>query len=99
LKELASLEKMKLLLDYEDDFSHLGGSGIIDELEYLDEGETPNIKELYQYYTLHLNPRSPREYWSVGHYLFFRMENGCAFELFSSENSDFTTSVQFSSSI
>lgn len=95
LEALASLEKMILFQQFKDDFSHLGGSGIIDELDYLDEGEIPDIKEHYQYYTLHLNPGASREHWAIGHYLFFRLDNGMAFELFALENSDFTTAIQF----
>ena len=95
MKALASLEKMDLFNEFKDDFSHLGGSGIIDELDCLDEGETPDIKELYQYYTLHLNPGAGREHWAIGHYLLFKLDNGAAFEIFSLENSDFTTAIQF----
>jgi len=95
LKKLASLEKLALFNQFKDDFSHLGGSGVIDELDYLDDGGIPNIKEIYQYYTLHLNPGAGREHWAIGHYLLFRLENGDAFEIFSLENSDFTTAIQY----
>ncbi len=97
LKELASLEKIALFAEFEDDFSHLGGSGVIDELEYAADvaNYIPEIKEIYQYYTLHLNPGASREYWALGHYILFKLDNGDAYEIFSIENSEFKTAIQY----
>jgi hypothetical protein len=96
LKELASVEKMALLVAFEDDFSHLSGSGIMDKFGWLEDGdEIPEINEIYQYYALHLNPGAGKEHWAIGHYLFFRLQTGDAFEVFSLQNSDFKTAIQY----
>lgn len=96
LKEVSGTHKMVLFAEYKDDFSHLAGSGIFEEIEYpsRDDG-SPEIKELFQSYTFHLNPGADREFWAIGHYVFFTLENGDAFEIFALENSEFTTDIQF----
>jgi hypothetical protein len=95
LKELASLKKMPLFAEFKDDFSHLAGSGVIEDVGYMDDDDPPDLNDLYQYYAFHLNPGASRDYWAIGHYVFFKLDSGAAFEVFSLENSEFTTAAHY----
>lgn len=88
LKKLSNPKTLNGFAKYKDDYSYLTGIGLIDDAE---DEELTNVS--FQHYTIHLN-ESKREKWAIGHYLFIKTDMGDAFELFSVENSDFTTSCR-----
>lgn len=87
LIELSSTEKLELFEEYKSNFNYLGGLGCFDDAE-----NEKNSELSFQFYELHLNNKLSDEYWKIGYYLFFRTEDNFAFELFSIDDSDFTTS-------
>ena len=89
LRTLSEPKTLSSFVKYAEDFDYLGGLGLIDDAE---DEESSSVS--FQYYTLHLNASKSRDHWNIGHYLFIKTDKGDAFELFSTENSDFTTSCR-----
>jgi len=82
-------EKLKSFEKYKDDYNELGGTGIFDEMEFLD-GPT-DILELtkydFQYYELHLNHNKDQKEWKIGLYLLIIFKN-VAFEFFEDKETE-----------
>jgi hypothetical protein len=95
LRELATVTTITLFEPYHDNYSYLSGSGFWDDMERWDPGFEGESEADYQYNALHLNNRGPNDRWAVGHYLFFRIASGEAFEIFSIDDSEFSTGVRF----
>jgi hypothetical protein len=95
LRELAVTTSITLFDQYRDNYDYLGGSGFWDDMESWETGLEGESKAAYQYNTFHLNHRGPDSSWALGHYLFFRISTGEAFELFCVEDSDFTTAARY----
>ncbi len=89
LFKLSSLEKLESFDDFKSDYGYLDGIGCFDDAENEEHGRLA-----FQYYTLHLNEKKEQEFWKLGHYLFMICMGG-AFELFTIENSEFTTHSKF----
>ena len=87
LISLSSKDKLNLLEAFKGDYSLLGSDGCIEEA-----ADEINSETNFQFCTLHLNPSKGDEHWAIGYYLFIKTENFGVFEIFSVENSEFTTS-------
>jgi hypothetical protein len=83
LKGKITNESLISFEEYKDNYDELGGSGIIEEMNWLENED--NIHEMkkydFQVYDLHLNHKLAQEYWKIGLYLFIIYEN-VAFEIF-----------------
>ena len=90
LIELSSTEKLELFEEYKSEFDYLGGLGCFDDAEMDEESELA-----FQFYELHLSHKQSQDKWKTGYYLFFKTNGGKAFELFSINNSDFSTSSKY----
>ncbi|MGR3302701.1 MAG: restriction endonuclease [Candidatus Scalindua sp.] len=90
LIELSFTEKLELFEEYKSDFDYLGGLGCFEDAE-----NDKKSKLAFQYYELHLNHKQSNDKWKLGYYLFFKTKGGKAFELFSIDNSDFSTSSKY----
>jgi hypothetical protein len=95
LETLCFAGRIELFEPYKGNYDYLGGSGFWDDLESWEPGLEGESDAEYQYNTFHLNYKGSNESWALGHYLFFRLPNGAAFELFSVENSEFTTGSRY----
>lgn len=80
---------LKSFDEYKNDYDALGGTGIFDEMYWLDEDE--NAYEMIQYnfqiYDLHLNHKKDQEKWKIGYYLFIIYQD-TGFEIFNSEETE-----------
>lgn len=86
LIDLSSKESLEGFTGYSESYSYLDGIGFIDDIE-VDE-----ISGLtFQFYELHLNNNKNPEFWKIGYYLFVKGDNKDAFEIFSLDNSDFSS--------
>lgn len=90
LIELSSNEKLCLIDEYKAEYDYLGGVGCFTDAEADEESGLA-----FQFYDLHLNYKQSRDKWKIGYYLFFKTNDGKAFELFSINNSDFDTSSRY----
>jgi|JI6StandDraft_1071083.scaffolds.fasta_scaffold42964_1 hypothetical protein len=86
LISLSSETSLPLLTDLNGDYDFIGSDGCIEVAA--DEIES-DIN--FQLCTLHINPKKSRENWSLGHYLFIKTEAFGVFEIFSIENSEYST--------
>jgi len=91
---LSSPGQIALFEPYKGNYDYLGGSGFWDDLEQWEPGLEGESVAQYQYNTFHLNYKGANETWALGHYLFFRLPDGTALELFSIDNSEFTTGAR-----
>ncbi|WP_435139304.1 restriction endonuclease [Formosa sp. A9] len=97
LKNNLANTELKTFEEYQADFSDLGGRGIFDEIYWLEEGDTEDMKEYdFQYYDLHLNPSQEQSKWKIGHYLFVRFQD-VAFEFFESDEMEIRKIEEFNS--
>ena len=89
LEQTVTNEKLESFEQYKDDYDELAGTGIFDEMEFLD-GPT-DISELikydFQYYELHLNHNKNQKEWKIGLYLLIIFKN-VAFEFFKDKETE-----------
>ncbi|UBZ13491.1 restriction endonuclease [Flagellimonas marinaquae] len=90
LIQLASTKELHSFEEYSNDFDYLGGIGCFDDAEIEEQSNYA-----FQFYELHLNHKKSRDLWKIGYYLFIKDNDGHAFEIFSTEDSDFETSAKF----
>ena len=90
LISLSSKDALPLLTELNGDYSFIGSDGCIEEA-----ADEINSETNFQFSTLHLNPSKTDEHWALGHYLFIKTENCGVFEVFSIDNSEFTTCARF----
>ena len=86
LKEKVTNTELNTFLEYVDDYSELGGTGLFDEMELVEYPDDDYELRRYnfQHYTLHLNHTKEQDKWKIGEYLFIIFEN-VAFEIFEVE--------------
>lgn len=90
LQELSTENTIESFKPYKDNYTAIDGNGFIDAV-YYDEDTT--VAHQYEY--LHLNYKNDSSTWALGHYLIFQSPDGRVFEIFSLNDSDFTTSARF----
>lgn len=90
LKDYSSEEQLEKFNEYENSYGYLDGMGFIDDYE-VDEisGVT------FQFYELHLNKDKSSEHWKIGFYLFIKGDKKDAFEIFSIDDSDFSSYAKY----
>ena len=89
LKMNISNEKIKGFEFYAKDYDELGGLGMFDEMDLIDNEkfEKDMIFYDFQYAPLHLNASKTQENWKLGEYLFIIFED-VAFEIFKADISE-----------
>ena len=95
LRELAIKTAIEVFVQYRGNYDYLDGSGFWDDMESWTPGMEGESEAAYEYSRLHLNYRGPSTTWAIGHYLFFRIPTGEAFEIFCIEDSEFSTSARY----
>lgn len=90
LTELSSTDNLESFEEYKNKFDYLGGLGCFEDAE-----NEENSEHTFQFYDLHLNNKQSEENWKIGYYLFLKTENNNSFELFSIDDSDFSTSSKY----
>lgn len=89
LKTSVTNKELLSFNEYKDDYDELGGTGIFDELYWLDDED--NIREMefynFQSYDLHLNYKKDQDKWKIGLYLFVIYQD-VAFEVFNAESAE-----------
>ncbi len=82
--------------EYKGDYDKLGGAGIIDEMDWLDDGDYIHEMKKYdfQFYELHLNHKQAQENWKMGLYLFIIYDN-VAFEVFEVDKTEIRIIKEF----
>lgn len=89
LKATVTNEELTSFQEFRENHEVLGGTGIIDEMFWLNDEE--NIHEMkkldFQHYELHLNNKLSQENWKIGHYLFIIFDD-VLFELFIDEKTE-----------
>lgn len=89
LKKSINNTSLKSFEVYKDDYDILGGTGIFEEMFWLNDED--NIHEMvkynFQHYDLHLNHKQDQEKWKIGSYLFIIYKD-VAFEIFDSEETE-----------
>ncbi|MEL0649946.1 restriction endonuclease [Algibacter sp. TI.3.09] len=89
LKNSVDNTSLKSFEAYKDDYDILGGTGMFEEMFWLNDED--NIHEIvkynFQHYDLHLNHKQAKEKWKIGSYLFVIYED-LAFEIFDSEETE-----------
>ncbi len=83
VKATVTNENLTSFQEYKDNYDELGGSGIFDEMTWLDDEDNVHdmVKYDFQSYDLHLNHKLDRENWKIGLYLFIIYDT-VAFEIF-----------------
>jgi hypothetical protein len=90
LKTRITNETLASFSEYNGNYSTLGGEGIFDEMEWLDNGIENDYqmkKRNFQYYVLHLNHNSAQDLWKIGNYLVTLFED-VAFEIFKTDKTE-----------
>jgi len=89
LKNTITNERLDSFEEYKDNYDELGGSGIFDEMFWIDyEGNFDEMKKLdFQVYVLHLNHKLGQDKWKIGDYLFVIYQD-VAFEIFKDEKTE-----------
>lgn len=86
----SSNESLPLLTGLNGDYSFISSDGAIEEVK-----DEIYSNTRFQFCTLHINPSKSEVKWALGHYLFIKTENYGVFEVFSIENSEFTTCSKY----
>lgn len=81
--------ELKSFQQYYDDYDILGGTGFLDEMEWLDDEDYSYDMKKYDFqtYELHLNHKKEQDKWKIGSYLIVDYK-GIGFELFQSDNTE-----------
>lgn len=90
LISLSSKNSLSLLEEFNGDYSFLGSDGCIEQAT-----DDIDSESNFQFCTLHLNITKSDEHWALGYYLFIKTENCGVFEIFSIDNSEFTTCARY----
>jgi hypothetical protein len=98
LKENITNENLSSFEIYRNEYDELGGSGIFDEMFWIDhEEEWHQMKRRnFQVYDLHLNYKQDDKHWKIGLYLFV-IHGDVAFEIFKVEKTEIRIIRDFTS--
>jgi hypothetical protein len=94
LAEVAIESRLTIIDKYKESWEWVQGCGFADELRSYIPGMEGEVDVSFQFNELHLLTLKPEKTFAIGNYLFFISPTGVAFELFSVEDSEFTTQVR-----